>query len=107
MRIETPVEPKVETARSFAPSPLKSPIATDVGNEPAAVAYPVAAPNPPLPLFRRITTWLPANATARSVLPSPLRSAVATAFGERPAANDGAGHAAIVERTSARAHASV
>src|ERR1043166_4427361 len=71
------------TARSWLPSPLKSPTATGTGLGPvtkfvAALKLPAPSPNKIDTLFE------PSLATARSWLPSPLKSPTATVVGSLP-----------------------
>src|ERR1039458_8585734 len=63
------------TARSGLPSPLKSPIATELGYAPTAKGLPEAAVNPPDPLPNStVKSLLFRVATARAGLASPLTS---------------------------------
>src|SRR5207247_1998840 len=69
--------------RSGAPSPLKSPTATEIGKPPTATVD--CGPKPPLPLFRFSSTeTLLSAAAARSGAPSPLKSPTATETGLSP-----------------------
>src|SRR5215470_7894269 len=75
--IETVSSSRFATARSSAPSRLKSAATIDDGEFPAAKF--TAASNVPSPFPSRIETLsLPPFATARSGIPSPLKSPTAT-----------------------------
>src|SRR5919201_656236 len=91
------------TARSDAPSPFRSALASEHVNAPAGNGGGTPGPAPPLPSPRRIVTSLPISsfpvasissrqlATARSDTWSPLKSATAIPAGAWPASNDGPG----------------
>jgi hypothetical protein len=76
------------TTRSGLPSPLKSPIATEVGSVPAeklTAGAKEGVEDPGGVVFSRTdTVLLPALATARSGRPSPFRSPTATEMGSAP-----------------------
>src|SRR5437773_1993531 len=75
--------PKLATATSSLPSPLKSPTATDGG--PGAPQFTRAFKLPSPSPSSTLTILLPAFATARSSLPSPLKSPTAADVGFDPA----------------------
>src|SRR5207253_762750 len=80
---ETVLDPRLATARSSLPSPLKSPTATENGLVPTARSG--RAANVPSPWPRSTETVPePSLATARSALPSPLKSPTATDDGLCP-----------------------
>ena len=67
------------------PSPLKSPIATEIGPEPTGISGTAGEVNPPAPSPRRIETLFDELlATAKSCLPSLLKSPIATEKGRVP-----------------------
>src|SRR6516225_6939510 len=69
------------TARSSSPSPLKSPTATENGNDPTAeftAAWKVPFPSP----SSTLTLLVPKLAVTVSSLPSPLKSSTTTDSGE-------------------------
>src|SRR5579883_1912100 len=75
-----------ETTRSAFPSPFRSPMATDVGDDPTANGEPVGAWKVPSPFPSRMETLFPPLlTTATSALPSPLKSPAATEIGLVPA----------------------
>src|SRR6266446_319389 len=80
-RIEIVFEFALATAKSCLPSPLKSPIATELGELTLTSVEPL---NPPKPSPRRIETVPDSLATAKSCLPSPLKSPIATELGPVP-----------------------
>src|ERR1044071_480891 len=72
-------EPELVVARSWRPSPLKSPTAIELGFEAAknwvgALKWPAPSPN-------KIETTLSPLVTARSCKPSPLKSPTAPEIG--------------------------
>jgi len=79
-RMETLAEPKLATARSILPSPLKSPAATEPGKVPTPVKVNCDG-NVPSPLPNSTLT-LPPFVTTKSRAPPPLTSATATDPGE-------------------------
>ena len=76
-RIETLLEPKLPTARSGRPSPLKSSLVSERGTEP--VVKSVFVPKLPVPVPSSTETLSePLLATARSGRPSLLKSSLMT-----------------------------
>ena len=84
--METVLETLFAVARSAAPSPLKSPIATDCGRDPTATS--VAPLKPPCPSPKRMETEPEVLLFAEpiSCQPSPLKSPTATENGFDPTA---------------------
>src|SRR5688572_14820972 len=80
---DTLLEPLLATAKSLAPSPLKSLTVTEYGKFPTPKL--VATPKPPLPLPNSTDTLLePKLATAKSLTLSPSKSPTATEKGRFP-----------------------
>ena len=95
----TELELRLAIARSGLPSPLKSPIETEMGFEPVAnvvwAAY-VGVVAPSAVVLRSTLTELEFKlATARSGLPSPFKSPIATEAALSPVANVACGESAI------------
>ena len=86
---ETLAPPLLATTISNLPSPSKSPIAIERGDEPvvkSTLVAKLAAVIAPLVVVLRNTEAVELPfATAKSGFPSPLRSATTTAYGEVPA----------------------
>src|SRR5947207_15657606 len=93
---ETVLEPRLATARSGLPSPLRSPTATDAGLVPAAKANGARKVAAPLPNSTE-TLLEPKLATARSGLPSPLKSPTATEKGLVATPQTASGDRRVVE----------
>src|SRR4051794_26864238 len=89
LKVPVPLPRKTDTlpgstgaTMSGLPSPLTSPVATELGLLPPAPKMFPGVVNPPDPLFSNTTSWLSGEAlSTRSRSPSPSKSALATPLG--------------------------